>query len=67
MYRAVVDGLNEGSVLDLIPKLFAEIPGLRRTDVDEIEQFIGEGWPKGEEYLKDALEKLFEPVSMTES
>jgi hypothetical protein len=59
MYRAIVDGLNEGSGLDLIPKLFAEDARLRRTDVDEIEQFIGEGWPMGEIYLKLDPEKLF--------
>lgn len=62
MYRAVVDTLNEGSVLDLINKLFVQIPGLRMTDVDEFEQLIGAGWPEAEEGLKVELDKLFAPM-----
>jgi hypothetical protein len=63
MYRAVADSVDHGSPTDLIKRLCVQIRGLRTTDVDELEQYIGEGWPEAEEYLDEELCKLFEPES----
>jgi len=65
MYRAAVEAVNDGSPMDLIKKIFVHIPGLRTTDVDEFQQFIGEGWPEALNYLGQELNTLFEPVAVS--
>ncbi|KAH4208657.1 hypothetical protein HBI95_093570 [Parastagonospora nodorum] len=63
MYRAAVEAVNDGSPTDLIKKIFVHIPGLCMTDVDEFQQFIGEGWPEALNYLGQELNTLFKPVA----
>jgi hypothetical protein len=58
MYRAIAEATSGGDIMDIIKKLCAHIPGLRMTDAEELQEHIGEGWPEGEEYVKDAIEKL---------
>lgn len=50
-----------GSAYDLIEKIFHEIPGLGRVDVEEFETKMGKGWHHGELYLQKALKKVFAP------
>jgi hypothetical protein len=63
MYRAAVEAVNDGSPTDLIKKIFVHIPGLRMTDVEGFQQFIGEGWPEALNYLGQELNTLFKPVA----
>jgi hypothetical protein len=60
MYRAVVDAVNEGSPMDLIQKLCACVPGLRRVDVEELEMLIGRGWKEGELFVRRELKKVLD-------
>jgi hypothetical protein len=61
MYRAVVDAVSSGAPMDLIVKLFRQIPGLRTVDVEEFEELLGAGWTKAEQFLEMEMRRLFEP------
>jgi hypothetical protein len=61
MYRAVVDAVSSGAPMDLIVKLFRQIPGLQTVDVEEFEELLGAGWTKAEQFLEMEMRRLFEP------
>jgi len=63
MYRAIAGAVTQGSLTDVIEKLFAHIPGLRMSNVEELQRLIGGGWVEGEEYIRKALGELLEPSS----
>ena len=61
MYHAVVSAVSDGNAMDLIQKLFACIPAMRRVDAEQFEQLIGKGCPMAEDFIKDEILKLLEP------
>ena len=63
MYRAIAGAIDQGDITDVIEKLFAHIPGLRMSNVEELQRLIGGGWVEGEEYIRKALGELLEPSS----
>lgn len=64
MYRAIVGAVSGGNAMDLIQKLFACIPAMRRVDAEQFEQLIGKGCPAAEEFLRAEIEKLLAPEDL---
>ncbi|KAI4689073.1 hypothetical protein J4E81_007790 [Alternaria sp. BMP 2799] len=63
MYRAIAGAIDHGDITDVIEKLFAHIPGLRMSNVVELQRLIGGGWVEGEDYIRKAIGELLEPSS----
>jgi hypothetical protein len=58
---ALLLGQLMSDIIDIIKKLCAHISGLRMADIEELQQYLGEGLPEGEQYIKDAIRRLLNP------
>ena len=63
IYRAIAGAIDQGDITDVIEKLFAHIPGLRMSNIEELQRLIGGGWVEGEVYVRKAIGELLEPSS----
>ncbi|KAF1831323.1 hypothetical protein BDW02DRAFT_606904 [Decorospora gaudefroyi] len=59
MYQAVyVSVTRGGSAPDVVNKVLLQLPGLRLTNLNELQERIGRGWKTAEEYLEVEVAEL---------
>ncbi|KAF1939010.1 hypothetical protein EJ02DRAFT_436698 [Clathrospora elynae] len=61
VYRTIAEDLHQGDPKDVIAKMFAHIPGLRMTWMEEFQRLLDEDWPGPEDYLKQSIADLLDP------